>query len=428
MLIFFRVDLEKMLEEYLGKRMEKVANRTDTGKKIMKSSITALAMMGVLAAGAHGETQRAGQLSAGKPYTVSVTLRQEYDDNINTSPNNEEGSFKTIVSPGITLEFPSENTLFAAGYRFGATYFWDRPGEDWDYSHLFNLRLNHKFSPRFELDVREQFRYAQEAELRNGAAIQRRLGDGWTNTASIQGTAQWAERFSTSTMYRNEISRYDDAAVAFTNDLVQHEVSQDFIFAVLSTTSAVANYTFTTTDYSEIDRDFDTHRVLVGADHYFLPTWLVSARVGAEFLENDNPQLSDGVGPYANIASAWNYLPGSSFKASYTYGTNLTDNLAFGSSEGHSFDLSVTHKITQKLSGTGRVGTSFQTFEAKNSLVPGLTVDQDETNFYGEISAAYQITDYLSAEAGYRHSFTDADIAAREYWRNQVWIGLTGKY
>lgn len=371
---------------------------------------------------------RAGKEGAGKPYTITVSLRQEYDDNINTTPSNEIGSFKTIISPGITLSYPLENTLISAGYKFGSTYFWDRPGDDWDFSHLFNARLNHKFSPRFELDVREQFRYAQEAELRNGAAIQRRLGDGWTNTASIEGIAQWAERFSTSTTYRNEIQRYDDSAVAFTNDYIQHEVAQDFLFSVLPTTTAVLNYTFTSTDYDEIDRDFDSHRILVGADHYLLPTWLLSGRAGAEFTEYGNSLLEDGVGPYVNIATVWNYLPGSSVRLGYTYGTSLTDDANFGSSEGHTFDFGLSHAITAKFTAGTRLGATLQTFEQNQRLNLGVTQDIDEQSFFGEVFASYAITEYLSADAGYRHSFVDSDNLAREYWRNQVWIGLTGKY
>jgi hypothetical protein len=380
------------------------------------------------AMGAVAQDIRAGKEGAEKPYTITVSLRQEYDDNINTSPNNEIGSFKTIINPGITLNYPMENTLFSAGYQFGSTYFWDRPGDDWDFSHLFSGRINHKFSPRFELDVRELFRFAQEDELRDGGVIQRRLGDGWTNIVSIQGTTQWAERFSTSTTYRNEIKRYNDDIVAFTNDLVQHEVAQDFLFTVLPTTTAVFNYTYTTTDYDDIDRDFDSHKVMVGADHYLLPKWLLSGRAGAEFTLYDNPILDDGVGPYVNVVTAWNYLPGSSARLGYTYGTKLTDDTNFGSSEGHTFDFSLNHAITAKLSAGTRLGATLQTFEKSRRLNPGVTQNIDEQSFFGEVFARYSITDYLSADAGYRHSFVDSDNLAREYWRNQVWIGLTGKY
>jgi hypothetical protein len=371
---------------------------------------------------------RAGKEGTGKPYTVTVGLRQEYDDNINTTPNNEQGSFKTIINPGVVFRYPLENTLFSAGYNFGATYYWDRPGDDWDLSHLFNARINHKFSPRFEIDLREQFRFAQESELRNGVAIQRRLGDGWANTASIQGIYQWTERFSTSTTYTNEIQRYDETQVAFTNDYIQHNVSQDFLFSVLPTTTAVLNYTYVTTDYDEIDRDFDSHRALVGADHYLLPTWLLSGRAGAEFVFYDNPVLNDAIGPYVNVATVWNYLPGSSVKAGYTFGTNLTDDPNFGSSVGHTVDFSINHAITQKFSVGARTGTTFQTFEQNNGLTAAVTQDIDEQTFFGELTARYAFTEYLSADAGYRHSFTDSDNLNREYWRNQVWIGITGKY
>lgn len=379
-----------------------------------------------------GTEVRAGKEGTGKPYTITVGLRQEYDDNINTSANNEQGSFKTIVSPGIVFNYPMEATLISFSYNFGMTYYWDRPGDDFDFSHLASARVNHKFSDRFQLDARDQFRFAQEAEGRSGSSIQRFLGDGFNNTFTADGTAQWTERFSTITGYGNIIDRYDDSTVSLVNDQITHQVRQDFQFSVLPTTTAVAAYNYETTDYTDgnnlTTRDFDRHRVTVGADHYIMNNWLVSGRGGAEFVLYEDKLMDDRANPYADISTSWTYLPGSKLRASYNFGTNLTDDGFSGSSLGHTFRLEITHAITQKLSAGGNVTYMAQTLDRSTSLGAANNDEIDENTLTAGLSLNYAINDYLSASAGYIYSMVDSDDAAREYWRNQVYIGLTAKY
>lgn len=379
-----------------------------------------------------GTEIRAGTEGTGKPYTITVTLRQEYDDNINTSPNNEQGSFKTIVSPGIVFNYPMDNTLVSFSYNFGMTYYWDRPGNDFDFSHLASARLNHKFSERFQLDVRDQFRFAQEAEGRSGSAIQRFLGDGFSNTFVADGTAQWTERFSTITGYGNEIDRYDNSTVGLVNDQITHKVRQDFQLSVLPTTTLVGAYNYETTDYTDgnilTTRDFDRHRVTAGADHYILQNWLLSGRAGAEFVMYEDNGLDDRANPYVDLSTAWTYLPGSSVKGSYNFGTNLTDDAFAGSSLGHTFQLEIKHAITPKLTAGADLRYMIQTLDRSTSLGAANNNEIDENTLNAGLSLNYAINDYLSATAGYTFSMVDTDDALREYWRNQVYIGLTAKY
>lgn len=379
-----------------------------------------------------GNSIRAGQEGAGKPYTITVTLRQEYDDNINTAPNNEQGSFKTIVSPGIVFNYPMDNTLVSFSYNFGMTYYWDRPGDDFDFSHLVNARVNHRFSDRFQIDARDEFRFAQQAEGRAGTSIQRFLGDGFLNTFSIDGTAQWTERFSTITGYGNEIERYDNSTVSLVDDQMTHKVRQDFQFSVLPSTTAVASYNYETTDYTDgnflTTRDFDRHRVLAGADHYILQNWLVSGRGGAEFVFYDEKGLDDRVNPYVDLTTSWTYLPGSRVTAGYNFGTNLTDDAFSGSSLGHTFRLDIKHAITPKLMAGANVSYMLQTMDRSTSLGAVNNNEIDENTLYAGLNLTYTINDYLSASAGYIYSMVDSDDALREYWRNQVYIGITAKY
>lgn len=370
---------------------------------------------------------RAGQMSTGKPYTISVNLREEYDDNINTTSSNEEGSFKTIISPEFIFKYPMDRTVFSFSYLFDATYYNDREGDPWDLSHVVTGRISHKFTDRFEIDFRERFKFSAQPELGNGINVNRRLGDGYTNDLSLDATYAWTERFSTVTGYNNTITSYDDRNIAFINDYIKHGFTQDFRLSVLPTTTAVAAYAFDTFDYDQNPRDYSTHILTVGADHYLLREWLLSGRVGAEFLVNDNPLLDDNIGPYANIKTVWNFLPKSSLTAGYTYRTQVTDAAAFGNQQTHTFEIGVSHAWTKRFS-TG-FGLQYQaaSFEQNQALIA--VNDTFYENTIGlQLKAAYAWTDWLSTEVGYTHTTNNSDIFGREYYRNQVYVGIRGTY
>lgn len=370
----------------------------------------------------------AGQTGTSKPYTISVGLREEYDDNINTTASNEEGSFKTIISPDIVFKYPMENTLFSFSYVFDATYYMDREGDDpWDFGHHFSGRVNHKFTERFEIDARDRFNYSVEPGLGNGAAVSRRLGDGYTNDFNLDATYAWTERFSTVTGYNNTITFYDDPVISATNEYIKHGVTQDFRLNVLPTTTAVASYAFNTFDYETSPRDYDNHIFTVGADHYLLREWLLTGRVGAQYLMNDNPTLKDNLGPYANLKTVWNFLPRSSLTAGYSYSTEVTDAAAFGNQQAHTFDLGLSHGWTQRFTTSLGLQYRHSTFEQNQALV-AVTSDFFEDTLSGQVKASYAWTNWLSTEIGYIHTTVNSDVFGREYYRNQVFIGVRGTY
>lgn len=370
---------------------------------------------------------QAGQTGTGKPYQISVSLREEYDDNINTAATNEEGSFKTIISPEIVFKYPMGNTLFSFSYVFDATYFNDREGDPWDLGHHFTGRVNHKFTDRFEIDFRDRFNYSVEPGLGDGAVVNRRLGDGYTNDLNLDATYAWTERFSTVTGYNNTLTFYDDPIISATNEYVKHGVSQDFRLSVLPTTTAVGSYAYNTFDYKTSPRDYETHILTVGADHYLLREWLLTGRVGAQYLINSNPAQDDNIGPYANLKTVWNFLPQSSLTAGYSYSTEVTDAAAFGNQQAHTFDLGISHGWTQRF--TTSLGLQYRnsTFEQNQSLVP-VANDFFEDTLSAQVKASYAWTNWFSTEIGYIHTTVTSDVFGREYYRNQVFIGVRGTY
>lgn len=372
---------------------------------------------------------RAGQTDAEKPFIVNMSVRGEYDDNVNTSATREDAAWILNLRPSVSFRYPLENTQIQGGYTFGFKQFFGREGDDEeDFSHSFNAVINHRFTSRFAVEVRENFSFAQEDSLSDGAGFQRRSGgDRIRNTGSILATYDWTERFTTTTEYQNTLVNYFDQPASGVNNYLGHRVSQQLRFQALRTTTPFLSYVFETIDYNTIDRDRDEHLAIVGVDHYILDEWLVSAQVGAEFVQYDNSLFNDSVGPYASLRTIWNYLPRSNVSAGYSFGTNVTDNANFASQESHTFDLEINHYFTQKLSAG--ISTQYQLSQFDTSQgFSTATSNVDEHTISVGVNARYEFANYLSADIGYRYSEVISDTAVREYNRNQVFFGISGAY
>ncbi|MDD5260598.1 MAG: outer membrane beta-barrel protein [Methylacidiphilales bacterium] len=370
---------------------------------------------------------RAGQTGTGKPFIISVGVREEYDDNINTTSTNRQGSFATIISPDITVNYPMNDTTFTARYAFGGTYYYNRGNDPWDFTHDFSAKVTHQFSDRLSLDVRDEFSYSQSPQIGTDNLIVRRQGNGWINNANGDLTYSWTRRFSTVTGYHNSFNGYEDRQVNFDNEFVQHGVTQDFRLQVLEPTTAVLSYGFDNYDYAHINRDYSTHLFTVGADHYLLREWLVTGRFGAQYVEYENPLEKGGFNPYVSVRTAWFYLPRCTLAASYNLGTDVTDFSSYGSQYRHNFGLSIDHSWTPRFTTGGSISLQFADYSQNQALVAGAG-NQNETTLVYDLHAAFAITDWLSVNTGYTYTQVDSGDAARKYERNQVYIGVRGTY
>jgi len=373
----------------------------------------------------------AGQMGTGKPFIISASVRQGYDDNIYTSPNNEQASMFTTISPDFWLKYPMEDTTIEARYIFDAKYYYDRPdSSDWDLDHNFNMHITHDFNSRLNLDIRDQFVYSQSPQAGTNNQIIRYLGDGYINNASAALTYAWTTQFSTVTTYNNTFNNYNDSNVNFDNNYFRNGVSQDLRYAFLDTTTGVFNFTYDNYDYSyQHLKTYDSYIMTVGADHYIMPTWLISGRFGAQLVDYENSNISESVNPYVSLKSVWYYLPKSSFEASYTYQTGITDNGNYATSEGHQINLGITHYWTPKFNTSAGILLLFNNFDSSQALF-GMTIKDNmhETTIQPYFRAGYDITNWFSVEAGYQYTTVSSGDPTRPYWDNQFYIGVRGSY
>jgi len=373
----------------------------------------------------------AGQKSAGKPFTISLKLRQGHDDNVTTQPANQDGAWVTTIQPSIDYTFRADNTSFDARYTYGIDIYNERGDRSTDQRHLFLLGLNHQFNERYSVDISNDFSFAQE-DLINDGPINRRLGsDRIRNSANIALNAVWTDRFSTRTFYENQILNYTESSVGDLQNFMAHRVGHDFQFTVSPNTTAVLNYTYENVDFETVPRGWESHFALVGLDHYLLPEWLVSGRAGIQTIERELAGSNDTVSPYVNLSTKWNYLERSYVEAAYSYGNTQTDNALFTSTDSHTAYGEIVHFITQKFSMGLRGTVQYALFDQDSTAAtinPTFIGNAEEWTLIGSVNARYEITNWLSADASYRHSTVDSEFAGRNFWRNQVFFGLTGRY
>ena len=60
------------------------------------------------------------QVEKKKPFTVSATVREVYDDNIFTTNTNKVDQWETVLEPSFLFNYPMDQTLFQARYTFGS--------------------------------------------------------------------------------------------------------------------------------------------------------------------------------------------------------------------------------------------------------------------------------------------------------------------
>ncbi|GEM_PF-2951934 len=393
----------------------------------MKHLVVSMVSLAAVCQPLFAQYQPVPEEEKGKLITVTAQVREEYDDNVFTSGIDEVQAWRTLVEPGIILNFnPTEQTLISGRYNLGLNMWADRPGDDiLDMTHDIAFRAAHTFSPRFEVDLRDRFRMAYEPSLEEGGAFRRVNGDYLTNDLSLFGSAQWTPRFGNTLEYINSYVTYDEALVGLSQDRMSHTFNLENRISILPTTVGVVGYRYNIVDYTDINKDSQGHFFLVGVDHKFSDQWIIEARTGVELRDYDSG--GNSTGPYASLNSTWRYNPLSSVTFGYAYSSDLTDLSTFNSSDTHALTWSwlvgFTPKLALKIGGSYSM-SSFDTNNAAEGVDISGTQHDNALNF--ETAVVYTINKHYSAELGYIRTELDSDFVARSYDRNRYYIGFRG--
>src|SRR6266567_6770812 len=134
----------------------------------MKNIVASVGLVALGASGLQAASVAGLTADSPKPWSVSLTLRGFYDDNINSTQGSKQSVYGVEASPSISLNWAREQTSITASYLYSIKYYDHTPAgnaERYDQSHTFNLSLNHAFSPRYQVSVTDSFVIGQEPDL-----------------------------------------------------------------------------------------------------------------------------------------------------------------------------------------------------------------------------------------------------------------------
>ena len=425
-------------------------------KKIIASaSLAALGVAGVQAAYAPGLSPQ----EKSKAWTISGTLRGFYDDNPTASIKaDKQESWGLELSPSLAVNLALDQTLIGFNYTYDMRYYEARPQHEADHSHHVSFKINHVITERYKVEVSDVLNYAQEAELSQGI-VSNPTGTLRTeqsylhNLGRLAFTAELTPILGVVAEYQNDYWDYDqtgNGSLSALLDRVEHLGTITARWQAMPNTVGLLSYSYGVIDHTSDDsllplpvgvpplpplaetRDSHSHFVSVGAEQNFTSQLTGKARIGAQFTDypNARPTQDDSVtSPYADASASWTYNPGSYLQLGIRHQRNPTD-VGIGTAgttpvqdqESTGIYGVVNHRI-----GPNFTGSLLGQFQHSSYRGGGLDGKIDTLGLIG-VNFAYQVNEFITAEAGYNYDRLDSDLAGRSYTRNRVYFGLRASY
>ena len=365
------------------------------------------------------------------PFRVSVSLRGGYDDNVNTTAFDEQGSAFVSIGGTVAYNFGSPRTQLSLTTGGGLTYYLDdiqgNNGDNYDANIYLSLAATHKATPRLTLAASVYASYQSQPDFSLNVALNRQSGNFFYTSDKFSLAYLWTPRFSTVTSYTLGVVNYDSSTNGAFEDRVENTVGNEFRFLVLPTTSLIAEYRAMWINYDNNSvRDSMSNFALVGIDHSFSPRFNISLRGGAEFRNYDNAflnQNSNVTDPYFEgtliyAASKW-----TSITWTNRYGLEEPDVVLSQRRTTYRTGLSVRHYFTAKFSTNLAFFYEHDNNDGFFSFLtrsPAFTEESYDLVF----SARYALTRNFALEAGYNFTDVESDIPLRSYTRNRFWGGV----
>jgi hypothetical protein len=412
--------------------------------------------------------------SSKPPWSVGLTVRGFYDDNVNTTPNDHVSTTGFEVSPALTFGFAWPATSVDLNYTYSYKYYDHRPSdraEHYDQTHDIDLAFRHEFNNENNLMIRDQFVIGQEPDfLRAQTAFntyQRVPGDNIRNAALIDFRSQITRVFGLEIGYNNSVVDYQqkgfntiptpggglavDPSLSGTLDSLNHDVHLDTRWTISPETVGIVGGAFSQTIFTggelitgEVDafgnvvvplyysdvRDSRRYRGYLGVEHQFLRELSGHLSIGAIYTDhyNDPTATVNDWTPYVDGGLEWAYGLNSSVGLTVGHNINSTDVVqpnAVGQvtqdQESTVVTLSVAQQIIPRLIGTLQGQYQYSTFRG------GFSDSQSESYYLLGIKFEYTFIQHLSAHVGYNYDKLDSQIG-RSFDRNRVYIGLTASY
>ena len=373
----------------------------------------------------------------GFPYKLMNRLRVEYDDNYDEVADDPKSSFKVIEELELAVDVNLQQTFIGINVRPSFVWWENRPGDDTDIHAYVDLLLNHHFSRRVSVSLRESFRRAEAPELiENGEAYRKESN---FNFNKVDGALSMLVRpdiyLDLSAAY--SLIRYDDDDLSMQNDYNKYLAGTRVRYQMLPATEISANLDYENIDYNESIASRGSSLIAggMGVEHMFSPNLLGSAKLGYQYRDNKDSYSGEDTAPYGDVGLTILPSPQTRISLGASYSLLETDIYPYTQQQrmrGYgsvSYDL--TARLTLTVSGSYTTGDYDAEDLPKDALVGDLPAKQQ-----AEVKAANpSATDSTPLSEQYISSISDGTenlallSTSLMYKLNRMnWLELGWKY
>jgi hypothetical protein len=392
-------------------------------------------------------------------FSPSISVLEEYNDNLDLAPKNKRSDFITTVYPG--LKFSANETKYGMDldYRLGLVFY--AKDTDRDYiSHAGTLNAWYTFDRRLTFRVREYLVRSEEPreqEFIPGALPgQYFLGTQRARAIYVRNVFEPSIDYQfgrenhilfnyQSNLYNNQNPLYQDSREDFLNpkliywfnirngisleygltfgnfqrssDLTGNMATGRYTYRFNPRTSVFGEYTFLRRDFRMLTMDYDVHRPSLGISHEFSPTLSGRAQLGYFWQIPSKASTTGGIYYDASLSqrtkrTTYTVL----FQGGYNEDYFTAENLGF--SKYHRVIGTISHQLQERMT----VGLSGSLERAKYGR-------GERDNIWGVTgNASYRVLKWLtvSLEASHRQNLSNIDN--RDYKENRGLIKVTGNF
>ena len=389
-------------------------------------------------------------------FTPSISVSEQYDDNINLEPENEVSDYITSVSPSIQMTVRSQKTDFNLAYTPSFVWY-DEEDQNNTTRHSGTLNFDTQLSqyirfmltdtylrseePLEDTEDIEGVRNTRNKYQRNTSHVGFRYLFGPENALNIGYNHSWLENDdvtlddgTTQNPYANVSYWFDkkngmELDYAYTkaifwrdddtlpgDDYDGHMAGIRYNYRFTPYTSMFIGYNFTNRTFEGTTEDYDVHEGSTGMEHAFSENF--SMTIGGGYFKQENEITEDQTG--------------------YTYNANLTKRFEWGNFNIGGLGGWDENYLDAERRGFTRywsavAGVQYQIYENLRGFVNGsYRLDRESTDrewytLRGNGGFQFTFFRWYSLSLDYTYAERDDDVNTEDYKVNRIMLRLTAR-
>lgn len=380
-------------------------------KKIKRVWLAGILGIAILL-GPQGEPLRAGETEL----TPAITLRGEYDDNIDFTRENKIDDFVWSISPSLTWNYGTDKLKINS--RAGATVRRYTDESDLD-DEMYSLSLGAAFQATERLGLTANAGYIRDTTLdsyleETGRVMERE--DRKLLTAGGGLAFAMTERMNTGLNYGFRKADYDRPA---SEDYTAHTFSGFLGYKLKSQVDTL----FLSPSYSWTDletKDIDTYSVSLAWERKMSEIYKIRASAGYRWSEQKYDGVSGKDRSNGMIADISLTRQGQLSSVTVGYARDLAVGTQGELDQVDRFYAQLGYKLMERL--TANLNGSLYFAKKQNERA---IRDNDSTFWSVSPSLSYQLTENFFLTTGYRYAHNKEDWYDGSAERNMVWLALS---